>query len=72
MVRKAFKDDGKDQSITGNELADQMAKDSMKLMNTHVESKQNPVRILANIILRTEPSNIMIEATRAIRNLSKT
>lgn len=49
-----------------------MAKDSMKLMNVHVESKQNPVRILANIILRTEPSNIMIEATRAIRNLSKT
>ena len=28
--------------------------------------------MLANIILRTEPSNIMIEATKAIRNLSKT
>ena len=30
------------------------------------------MRILANIILRTEPSIIMIEATKAIRNLSKT
>lgn len=41
-------------------------------MNTIIESRQNPISILANIILRTEPSVIMIEATKAIRNLSKT
>ena len=41
-------------------------------MNLYIVSRQNPVRILAKIILRTEPSNIMIEATKAIRNLSKT
>lgn len=41
-------------------------------MNTIIESRQNPIRILANIILRTEPSVVMIEATKAIRNLSRT
>jgi len=46
--------------------------DNMKKMNTIIESRQNPIRILANIILRTEPSVIMVEATKAIRNLSRT
>ena len=39
-------------------------------LNTMIESKQNPVHILANIVLKTDSVIIMVEATKAIKNLS--
>ena len=41
-------------------------------MSTIIASKQNPVRILVKIIMKTQSNMIMVEATKAIKNLSRT
>jgi hypothetical protein len=45
---------------------------NMMEMSTIIAKKQNPVRILVNIIMKTDRDAIMIEATKAIKNLSRT
>jgi hypothetical protein len=41
-------------------------------MNNKITKKKNPIKILVKKILDTESTLIMNEATKAIRNLSKT
>jgi hypothetical protein len=39
-------------------------------MNKEIEMKQNPVRLLMRKLLKTDSAEIMIETTKAIRNLA--
>lgn len=41
-------------------------------MNALINNNQNPIKILVKKVLETESTLIMNEATKAIRNLSKT
>lgn len=72
MVARALQSPDTKELVSETVTKKDMTNDNMQKMNLYIESRQNPIRILANIVLRTEPSNIMIEATKAIRNLSKT
>ena len=69
MIKRAVANDKNERVI---ETVERENEENMKKMSTYIESRQNPVRILAKIILVIEPSNIMYEATKAIRNLSRT
>lgn len=48
----------------------QFNEETSSKLNTMIESKQNPVHILANIVLKTDSVVIMVEASKAIKNLS--
>jgi hypothetical protein len=52
----------------GNDSED--ADKNLKRMNKEIEMKQNPVRLLMRKLLKTDSAEIMIETTKAIRNLA--
>lgn len=58
------------------EKVDSLSTDHQKKIYEIIESKQNPVKILVNIILKNDEKDqsiaIMQEATKAIKNLAKT
>jgi len=55
-----------------NHMEEQLSKENIDKMNNRIESKVNPVRILVKKVLETDSTLIMIEGTKAIKNLSKT
>lgn len=73
MVKKAIESEDRrpSQKVT-DEFKYDISKDNKQKLHGYIEYRQNPVRILAKIIMKAEPSNIMFEATKAIRNLSRT
>ena len=64
------KDGDAQENDVSNEVDDLEQKYIAK-MNEKIEQKQNPLRILIKIIAETQSTQIMIEATKAVKNLAK-